>query len=408
MSIRISSICSGPVSAVDIDYPTEKERADIWMEIAREHPSVRGVDRDQLVRFSQGMPRFDMHMAAREAIEEAYKDSLTKRRYIPVTTDNLFDKLAAYQPLDSPEYKALEQAVVDDFQEGARPFGRPVEGGRAVMDITRRCDYALRILEAAYESGDSYVSVADISEQEDIPYAFARSIQHDLVKGGLIKTVRGARGGLALDCDPAQITLLEVLEAVQGPVSVSLCAVDAEYCKRRGGCSYNKLWMGADSLLNSYFDSITLKELMEQGGRHPVIRKAIDSAPPYGAHVLPGGRVRRLRRATRYRGSAVVGVARKSIADLAASAVWPAGAAMSQDEFCRYVLSEGQRLYRDLPWRGIDDAYGVLVSEVMLQQTQVKRVLGRWERWMGMFPSPDALAAAAPADVLGRMAGARL
>lgn len=148
------------------------------------------------------------------------------------------------------------------------------------MDITRRCDYALRILEAAYESGDSYVSVADISEQEDIPYAFARSIQHDLVKGGLIKTVRGARGGLALDCDPAQITLLEVLDAVQGPVSVSLCAVDAEYCKRRGGCSYNKLWMGADSLLNSYFDSITLKELMEQGGRHPVIRKAIDSAPP--------------------------------------------------------------------------------------------------------------------------------
>ena len=69
---------------------------------------------------------------------------------------------------------------------------------------------------------------------------------------------------------------------------------------------------------------------------------------------------------------------------------------MSQDEFCRYVLSEGRRLYRDLPWRGIDDAYGVLVSEVMLQQTQVKRVLGRWERWMGMFPSPDALAARRP------------
>ena len=78
---------------------------------------------------------------------------------------------------------------------------------------------------------------------------------------------------------------------------------------------------------------------------------------------------------------------------------------MSQDEFCRYVLSEGQRLYRDLPWRGIDDAYGVLVSEVMLQQTQVKRVLGRWEPWMGMFPSPDALASAAPADVLAEWQG---
>ena len=54
------------------------------------------------------------------------------------------------------------------------------------MDVTRRCDYACRILRAAYKSGDSYVSVSDIAEQEDIPYAFARSIQHDLVKGGLI------------------------------------------------------------------------------------------------------------------------------------------------------------------------------------------------------------------------------
>ncbi len=67
-----------PVSAWTSIIPREKERADIWMEIAREHPSVRGVDRDQLVRFSQGMPRFDMYMAAREAIEEAYKDSLTQ------------------------------------------------------------------------------------------------------------------------------------------------------------------------------------------------------------------------------------------------------------------------------------------------------------------------------------------
>ena len=46
------------------------------------------------------------------------------------------------------------------------------------MDVTRRCDYACRILRAAYKSGDSYVSVSDIAEQEDIPYAFARSIQH--------------------------------------------------------------------------------------------------------------------------------------------------------------------------------------------------------------------------------------
>ena len=145
------------------------------------------------------------------------------------------------------------------------------------MDITRRCDYACRILRAAYKSGDAYVSVSDIAEEEDSPYAFARSIQHDLVKGGLIKTVRGAHGGLALNCDPAEVTLLEVLEAIQGPVSVSLCVLDPEYCDKRPECAYNKLWQGADRLLNEYFGSITLKDLIEQGGSHPVVEGVLSS-----------------------------------------------------------------------------------------------------------------------------------
>lgn len=143
------------------------------------------------------------------------------------------------------------------------------------MDITRRCDYACRILRAAYKNGDAYVSVSDIANDEDIPYAFARGIQHDMVEGGLIKTVRGARGGLTLNCDPAKTTLLEVLEAIQGPVSVSLCALDPDYCEKQEGCAYNKLWQGADRLLNEYFSSITLKDLIEQGASHPAIRAAL-------------------------------------------------------------------------------------------------------------------------------------
>lgn len=153
------------------------------------------------------------------------------------------------------------------------------------MDVTRRCDYACRILRAAYKSGDSYVSVSDIAEQEDIPYAFARSIQHDLVKGGLIKTVRGARGGLALNCDPAAVTLLEVLEAVQGPVSISLCVMDPDYCEKQKDCAYNKLWQGADQLLNAYFGAITLQDLIEQGASHPVVEAAMAKAK--GAETAP-------------------------------------------------------------------------------------------------------------------------
>ena len=74
-------------------------------------------------------------------------------------------------------------------------------------------------------------------------------------------------------------------------------------------------------------------------------------------------------------------------------------------EFRRTVLERGSELYRDLPWRRSRDPYEVWVSEAMLQQTQVARVDGRWQRWLGRFPTVDALAAASTADVLDEWQG---
>jgi A/G-specific adenine glycosylase len=55
---------------------------------------------------------------------------------------------------------------------------------------------------------------------------------------------------------------------------------------------------------------------------------------------------------------------------------------------------------RDLPWRKTRDPYAILVSEAMLQQTQVERVVPRWQRWLERWPTVEALAAASPADVI--------
>jgi A/G-specific adenine glycosylase len=60
---------------------------------------------------------------------------------------------------------------------------------------------------------------------------------------------------------------------------------------------------------------------------------------------------------------------------------------------------------RDLPWRGTRDPYAILVSEVMAQQTQVDRVVPRWERWLERWPTVDALAEASPADVIREWQG---
>ena len=73
--------------------------------------------------------------------------------------------------------------------------------------------------------------------------------------------------------------------------------------------------------------------------------------------------------------------------------------------FVKFVAKKGRELYRDLPWRRTYDPYAIWISEVMLQQTQVSRVDGRWQRWLEHFPTVDALAAAAPSDVLEEWQG---
>ena len=105
-----------PITVIDIGYPNDKERIDIWTEIAQDHPSMRSISRVDLMRYSEGMARFDIYMAAREAIEEAYKIGLVQRSYVPVTPHNIFEKIAACQPLDSVEYLALEEKVISSFR----------------------------------------------------------------------------------------------------------------------------------------------------------------------------------------------------------------------------------------------------------------------------------------------------
>lgn len=70
------------------------------------------------------------------------------------------------------------------------------------------------------------------------------------------------------------------------------------------------------------------------------------------------------------------------------------------EEFSATVWERGCELYRDLPWRDTHDPYAILLSEVMLQQTQVSRVMGRWEQWLETFPTIADLASAPLPPVL--------
>lgn len=144
------------------------------------------------------------------------------------------------------------------------------------MDISRKTDYALRMLSMLAEGENCLLSVRAAAESVDVPYSFARSIQHGLVQAGIIESLRGVRGGMRLKVDPKEVTIRQIVEAVQGPLVMNDCTADDGVCPRMDGCCYHPLWMGAQELLRSYLDSVTLDDVVNHGKNPAVEAKFAD------------------------------------------------------------------------------------------------------------------------------------
>ena len=156
------------------------------------------------------------------------------------------------------------------------------------MSVTRRTDYAIRLIAALAASDGEPLSVRVASEKQDVPYAFARSIQHDLVLSGLVNSHRGAHGGIVLARPADQITPLDIIEAVQGPISYASCTREEGWCPREEHCPFHSLWVGANKLLTAYFSRMTIAQLLELGGGEVPSFDGIEEQAA-SAHVLGEG-----------------------------------------------------------------------------------------------------------------------
>lgn len=130
------------------------------------------------------------------------------------------------------------------------------------MEITRRTDYAIRLMLALAEGDGGPISVRELADKQQVPYPFARGIQRDLVAAGLAQSKRGASGGLMLARPGSEITLLDVIEAVEGPIALNICTADPDWCQRMGACSVHQVWRGADALVKEYFGTKSLAGLV--------------------------------------------------------------------------------------------------------------------------------------------------
>lgn len=144
------------------------------------------------------------------------------------------------------------------------------------MDISRKADYALRILSILATSESDLLSVRVAAEQVDVPYSFARSIQHGLAQAGIIESLRGVHGGMRLKADPSELTIYQILEAVQGPFAINECTVPENECPRKPSCCFHPLWLGAEALMRDYLSSITLADVVTWGKFPAVDEKFTD------------------------------------------------------------------------------------------------------------------------------------
>ncbi len=134
------------------------------------------------------------------------------------------------------------------------------------MQITRQADYALRaMLYLARLEPNQRAATSQIAEEQEIPPSFLAKIISQLSIAGLIHTSRGARGGVSLARKPEDISLLDVVEAIDGPITLNECTQDPDICTFGDSCPLHEVWCETQTdlvrkLRDSTFDKLLKRE----------------------------------------------------------------------------------------------------------------------------------------------------
>lgn len=133
------------------------------------------------------------------------------------------------------------------------------------MTINQRTDYAFRtVLFLAKQKESSLVMAQDIAKSEVIPMRYLLKIMPSLIKAGIVTSVRGVGGGYALAKDAREITLLDILEAVEGPIKLNRCLVSPDLCSKNGSatCEIHAAMAQIQSRLRLDFQSYVVADLI--------------------------------------------------------------------------------------------------------------------------------------------------
>ncbi len=118
------------------------------------------------------------------------------------------------------------------------------------MQITRQADYAVRaVLYLAGLNNERRAPTSEIAREQKIPPSFLAKIVSQLSVAGVVQTSRGARGGVSLARPSEEISLLEVIEAIDGPIMLNECVHDPKACVFGENCPVQSIWRDAQAQL---------------------------------------------------------------------------------------------------------------------------------------------------------------
>ena len=138
-----------------------------------------------------------------------------------------------------------------------------------MLGISRQSDYAARlVLHLACLPAGARVTIPEISRTRLLPAPYTRRIVGDLVKAGILHTVRGTGGGISLARPATAISLLDILDAVEGGVVLNACLEDGKSCVFSRGCLVQRAWGDATDLLQRHLASVTFDTLVGTSPDH--------------------------------------------------------------------------------------------------------------------------------------------
>lgn len=131
------------------------------------------------------------------------------------------------------------------------------------MDVVRRnTDYAARLMvHLAKHYGNGPISTREAAAEEQVPYQLACKLMQKLNNAKLVTSCMGPKGGFVLGAKPSKITLLEVVEAIQGPISINRCVLDKNVCSRSTICVVREKLADIQEKMTKGLAAITLEQL---------------------------------------------------------------------------------------------------------------------------------------------------